>query len=252
MIKKETSTAYDARLRGVLSPDLNISEIVQLAGQNLKRGLLTIFGEDGSAKMYFDGGNLVHASYGDITGIEALVETLSWKHGRFIFEVGLTTNDINIESDCNTALLNAVRLFDERNLSADADYSTKVPKTGEETFMASLNEQLEDFLKVDGVTTVVVVGRDGFVIDSASVGSFSIDDVGAVVSTGMGSSESIGADLRVGNMKQGMLEYENGIIFMRELGDDAIFVVVAQPTVNLGMIRLQIKRRVDHIRMALE
>lgn len=117
--------------------------------------------------------------------------------------------------------------------------------------MASLREQLEDFLQVEGITTVVVVGRDGFIIDSASTGSFNIDEVGAVVSTGMGSSESIGVDLAVGNMQQGMLEYDSGIVFMNALGEDAIFVLVARPNVNLGMVRLQIKRRIDGIKAAM-
>ncbi|MCP5108717.1 MAG: DUF4388 domain-containing protein [bacterium] len=252
MIKKEISTVYETRFSGSLSHELNISEIVQLAGRNMKRGLLTIFGDDGNAKIYFDDGNIVHASYREIKGIEVLVETLSWRNGRFVFEVGLTTSDVNVGCDCNSALLRAVKTYDERNpsaVSADADL---FPGAWEETPMVALKEQLEDFLKVDGVISVVVVGRDGFVIDSASEGSFNIEDVGAVVSTGMGSSESMGSDLGVGNMQQGMLEYENGIIFMRELGADAILIVVTQPTVNLGMIRLQMKRRIDHIQAALE
>lgn len=249
MMKKVVSPEYKTRFKGSLSSELNISEIVQLAGRNVKRGLLTIFGKEGNAKIYIDDGNIVHASYRNINGIEALVELLSWKHEHFVFEEGAATNDINIGCDCNSALLDAVKRFDERNLSADARSS---PIAKEETSMASLKEQLEDFLNVEGVTTVVVVGRDGFIIDSASKGTFPIDEVGAVVSTGMGSSESMGTDLGVGDMQQGMLEYQNGIIFMRALGEDAIFVVVAHPNVNLGMVRLQIKRRIDNIRAALE
>jgi predicted regulator of Ras-like GTPase activity (Roadblock/LC7/MglB family) len=68
----------------------------------------------------------------------------------------------------------------------------------------------------------------------------------------MGSSESMGADLRVGEMQQGMFEYNNGIVFMSALGEDAIFVVVAHPNVNLGMVRLQIKRRIGNILAALD
>jgi len=52
-------------------------------------------------------------------------------------------------------------------------------------------------------------------------------------------------------MQQGMLEYETGIVFMNALGEDAIFVLVARANVNLGMVRLQIKRRIDAIREAL-
>ena len=96
-----------------------------------------------------------------------------------------------------------------------------------------------------------MAGRDGFIIDSASTGSFNSDEVGAVVSTGMGSLESMGADLGVGDMQQAMLLYHGGIVFLDALGEDAIFILVARPNVNLGMVRLQIKRRIDGIKAAL-
>jgi predicted regulator of Ras-like GTPase activity (Roadblock/LC7/MglB family) len=244
------SSDYMARFAGSLSSELDISEIIQLAGRNMKLGLLTIFGDEENAKIYFNKGNIVSASCGHLNGYNALVETISWKHGGFIFEEGLTTNNINIGRDYSTALLNAVKKLDERNFSPGGVDS--LPDAGEVKSMTSLKEQLEDFLKVEGVITVVVVGRDGFIIDAASKGDLNIDDVGAVVSTGMGSSESMGIDLRVGNMNQGMLEYENGIIFMREISEDAILVVVSTPGVNLGMIRFQMKKRMADIVAALE
>ena len=52
-------------------------------------------------------------------------------------------------------------------------------------------------------------------------------------------------------MQQGMLVYDDGIVFMNALGEDAIFVLVARPDVNLGMVRLRIKRRIDGIKAAL-
>jgi predicted regulator of Ras-like GTPase activity (Roadblock/LC7/MglB family) len=248
MINRKYVNNYELRFAGSLSSELNISEVIQLAGRNMKCGLLTIFGEMGNAVIYFDKGNIVHSSFSDLKGIDALVETLSWKNARFMFEEGMTTDDVNIGCDCNSALLHALKRYDERSRFERVDSS---PNAEEEKSMASLREQLEDFLQVEGITTVVVVGRDGFIIDSASTGSFNIDEVGAVVSTGMGSSESMGPDLGVGDMQQGMLEYNGGIVFMNALGEDAIFVLVARPDVNLGMVRLQIKRRIDSIKAAL-
>lgn len=249
---KQASFSSDlmARFSGSLSSELNISEIIQLAGRNLKRGLLTIFGDKENARIYFNKGNIVSASCGNLIGYEAMAETISWEHGRFIFEEGLIAEETNIDRDYSTALLNAVKKLDERNQTiGDLD---SLPKPGEVKSMTSLKEQLEDFLIVEGVTTVVVVGRDGFIIDAVSKGDLNIDDVGAVVSTGMGSSESMGIDLKVGNMNQGMLEYEDGIIFMKAISEDAILIIVSVPEVNLGMIRFQIKKRMGNIVAALE
>lgn len=248
MINEKYDNNYEMLFAGSLSPELDISEIIQLAGQNKKRGLLTIFGEEGNALIYFDKGKIVHSSYSDLRGIDALVEMLSWKDSRFMFEEGMTSQDVNIGCDYNSALLNAFQRYDERSRFERVDSSANADEVKS---MASLRERLEDFLQVEGITTVVVVGRDGFIIDSASTGNFNIDELGAVVTTGMGSSESIGADLGVGDMKQGMLEYDGGIVFMNALSEDAIFVLVARPNVNLGMVRFQIKRRIDGVKAAL-
>ena len=245
MEKSESQSNY---FKGALSAELNIAEVIQLAGRNMKSGMLTLYSDNGDAKIYFSGGEIVNASYKQIKGIDALVEMLGWKRGQFTFQDGLTANERNVGCDYTAALLNATKKRDERIHSSDVN---TISQAGEETLMNPLREQLEDFLKVEGVTMVVVVGRDGFIIEAAAVSNQSIDEVGAVVSTGMGSSESMGTDLGVGNMNQGMLEYENGIIFIRAVGSDAIFILVSTTNVNLGMVRLQIKKRIATIEAAL-
>jgi predicted regulator of Ras-like GTPase activity (Roadblock/LC7/MglB family) len=118
--------------------------------------------------------------------------------------------------------------------------------------MAQLKELLKDMLDVEGVTTVVVVGRDGFVIEGISGGrKMDIEAVGAVVSTGIGSSEVMGRELNVGRMTQGLVEYEEGIITISFLGKDAILAVVADLNANLGNVRYQVKKRTPDIHSAL-
>ncbi len=118
--------------------------------------------------------------------------------------------------------------------------------------MANLKELLKEMVTVEGVTTAVVVGRDGFVIEgTTSAGTMDIEAVGAVVSTGIGSSEVMGRELNVGRMTQGLVEYENGIITISFLGKDAILAVVADLNANLGNVRYQVKKRTPEIQAAL-
>jgi|GEM_PF-404831 len=116
---------------------------------------------------------------------------------------------------------------------------------------ANLNQILSDLVKAGGVKTAVVVGRDGFVIDGVSDGFLDTETVGAVVSTGVGSSEVMGRELNVGIMSQGMMEYDGGLIMMTLIGDAAILAVVADPQSNLGYIRLQIRKRLPDIEKAI-
>ncbi len=117
---------------------------------------------------------------------------------------------------------------------------------------ASLRDQLTDLSKVDGVTTVVVVSRDGFVIDGVTAGDdIDVDAVGAIMSAGVGSSEVMGRELNIGQMTQIMSEYKGGVIVASFLGEGSILVIVADLTANLGNIRYQVKKRAQSIEAAL-
>ncbi len=114
--------------------------------------------------------------------------------------------------------------------------------------MAQLKSLLGELVKIDGVTTAVVVGRDGFVIDGASArGSVDTEAIGAVISTGIGSAEVMGGELKLGEMTQSMFEYNDGIIVMSLAGHDAILAVVADTKANLGNVRYQVKKRLPEI-----
>lgn len=118
--------------------------------------------------------------------------------------------------------------------------------------MATLREQLNDLISVEGVASAVVVGRDGFVIDGVTKGAgLDVEAVGAVISTGVGSSEVMGRELAVGALQQGMFEYSGGIIVMGLLGSEAILAVVADLNANLGNVRYQLKKRIPGIAAAL-
>lgn len=114
--------------------------------------------------------------------------------------------------------------------------------------MANLKGQLNDMLKVDGINAVVVVGRDGFVIEGVSGGSnMDVEAVGAIISTSLGSSEVMGRELGVGGLSQSMLEYDNGVLVMGTLGKDALLCLVCAMGSNLGNVRLQLKKRTPDI-----
>ena len=118
--------------------------------------------------------------------------------------------------------------------------------------MADLRELLEELVTVQGIGTAVVVGRDGFVIEGVSQGGqIDTDAVGAVISTGIGSSEVMGRELAVGDMSQAMFEFNDGMIVLALLGYDAILAVVADLKANLGNVRYQLKKRSEAIEKAL-
>ncbi len=109
--------------------------------------------------------------------------------------------------------------------------------------MASTKDILTALTSVDGISSAVCVGRDGFVIDASAAPGADVDAIGAMVSTGLGSAESVGKELGVGGLTQAMMEYKNGVIVMTAIGVDAILAVVAAESSSLGNVRMQVKKR---------
>lgn len=108
--------------------------------------------------------------------------------------------------------------------------------------MEELHTMLEELVTARGIDVAVCVGRDGFVIDSASTGKADTEAIGAMVSTGMGAAESVGRELGLAEMNQTMMEFKNGIIMMTVIGQEALLAIVASNDANLGQIRLQVRK----------
>ena len=103
--------------------------------------------------------------------------------------------------------------------------------------------ECESQAKVEGISSAVVVSRDGFVIEAASSnGLMDVEAVGAIISAGIGSSEVIGKELNVGELSQLMIECKRGVIVVGHLGTEAILAAVASMSANLGNIRYQVKK----------
>lgn len=117
--------------------------------------------------------------------------------------------------------------------------------------MEELHKILQSLVEVSGINVAVCVGRDGFVIDAASTGTSDTEAIGAMVSTGMGSAESVGRELGLKDMDQAMMEYQEGIVMMTALGRDALLAVVASKDANLGGVRLQVRRSAPKLEEAL-
>lgn len=114
-----------------------------------------------------------------------------------------------------------------------------------------LKQILGEFLNLDGVSAAVVVGRDGFVIESATSGKMDIDALGAMASTGIGTSEAMGRELGKGELTQMLVELDKGPIIISPLSRDELIAIVADSTANLGRIRYEVKKNKERLVAAL-
>jgi len=113
-----------------------------------------------------------------------------------------------------------------------------------------LADLLTEFTNIAGVSTVCLVGRDGFVLDSVARSGVETEMIGAIASSGFGTSESMGNQLEKGSLSMTMVEYEEGPVMLSPVGQEAFLVVVADKDSNLGMIRLKLKKHSPEIELA--
>jgi pSer/pThr/pTyr-binding forkhead associated (FHA) protein len=122
MSSQETLVDSDLGLRfndRGFSGDLNalaLIEVVQTLSQCIKTGLLKIMAAQESpdpAIIYFLDGEMVHATYQDLSGLPAIMSILQLNEGQFEFLNDIPTPETTVQQSSLSILLEACRLRDE-------------------------------------------------------------------------------------------------------------------------------------------
>ena len=109
-------------------------------------------------------------------------------------------------------------------------------------YLKSPKEILREILKTEGVKAVIIAGRDGLVISSEGIIDADMETIGAIASSGLGSSEALGSEARVGELEQLISQYKGGIAIIQLITEEALLLLLATKDANLGMLRLAINR----------
>ncbi len=93
-------------MKGNIS-DLGIAQLIQFPAMSGKSGCLVLNRDNEQARLEYEGGELFHASLGNIEGFGVLVEILPWTHGTFEFQLDVLPNVRTIDMDLGKALMRA-------------------------------------------------------------------------------------------------------------------------------------------------
>ena len=106
---------------------------------------------------------------------------------------------------------------------------------------------LKDLLEIPGIDAAVIVGRDGFVIESlGSSKEVEIDTLGACLATAINSIEDMGKEMGINRYQDMFVEYGGAVILSRPVGD-AVISLVSPNASTLGIIRHKIKGLVKEL-----
>jgi len=116
-LEKLSKTASDGVLRGSLS-QMNVIDLVQSLEMGRKSCQLTMTNRNEKCEMYFAGGQVKHATYGSISGDEAVFKVLRWTDGNFQINFEGKTTQETTTLNTQGLLMEGLRLLDEAQRDA--------------------------------------------------------------------------------------------------------------------------------------
>lgn len=108
--------------------------------------------------------------------------------------------------------------------------------------MATIREVVDALGRRAGVDAVVVVGRDGLPIDSRTADGLDPDNVAAVLPPVVTGMAQLGEAAGRGEFGTGVLEFGAGLAVVAVLHADALLVVFARPSTNVGALLYDLRR----------
>ena len=99
----------------------------------------------------------------------------------------------------------------------------------------------------EGVEAAVVLGRDGLVIDGQSGGQIAAEDLAAHIPGVIHSADEFGRAANRGALATAVLEFPQGLAIVSVVSEDAMLLVLVQPTANIAQLLLELRRNREHI-----
>ncbi len=227
--------------KGYLS-DMNLPTLVQVTCQSGGPARLSLRRGDQEAVLYFDQGNIVHAVSADQEGKEVVYRVLTWEDGEFSLESGVSPPARTIETPWSALLIEGLQRHDEERWDI-----TEIEHRRDTMPAKTTTDILKSFLDVPGISTAVVVGRDGFVIEAVGgTRALNLDALGASLAYAINGIERMGQELQIKAFQDLFVEYGGALIIARPVGE-AILALVAADASQLGVVRYQIKSLVKEL-----
>jgi CheY-like chemotaxis protein len=108
----KSASSSDGTVRGSLA-QMNVIDLVQSLEMGRKSCLLTLTNDNDKCEMYFSEGQVTHATYGSLSGDQAVFKVLLWIGGNFQINFEGKTKQQTTTLNTQGLLMEGLRLLDE-------------------------------------------------------------------------------------------------------------------------------------------
>lgn len=118
--------------------------------------------------------------------------------------------------------------------------------------VADLDQMLDTLAGIEGVQAAVVASRDGLVIAGRqNQESDSLEAIGAMSASLVSTLDSMASDLGRGAVSQAIVELEDGLAVVQPAGALAVLTLLVGSSLNLGRVRLALRKNEHMVREAV-
>ncbi|MDZ4171088.1 MAG: roadblock/LC7 domain-containing protein [Methanobacteriaceae archaeon] len=106
---------------------------------------------------------------------------------------------------------------------------------------------LKDLGRINGVNGSLVVGKDGLIIETEVPSDIDSELVAAMSSAVFGTAERSAEEMKHEPLEQVMIEGNRGKTLMID-AEEGILVLITDVDINLGLIRIEMRRSAERLR----
>lgn len=217
--------------------DMAVADLIQHNCQDQKPASLVIKHNHKTANLFFNKGNIQHATLGNLQGEEVVYEVLSWQEGSFILEMGREPPAVTINRSWSGLLLKGAQRLDEVQHQSNDNLNKEHSK------MADIQETLDELMAIDGsVAAALVDWESGMTLGTAGGGKALNIDVAAAGNTNVVRSKlGVMKDLKIkGGIEDILITLNEQYHLIRPLESSQkhfIYLALSRAQGNLGLAR---------------
>jgi predicted regulator of Ras-like GTPase activity (Roadblock/LC7/MglB family) len=228
-------------LRGSLA-FTTLTDVLQFLHTTERTGMLRIEGgpDASHAQVYFEHGNVYHAQQGELVGIDAMVEIITWVEGTFRFSADSMVPTVSIEVPLPSTLVEAARRLDEQRRSESEGENRDAPQ-----------QLLDSFAETAEIAAALLMARNGHSVVAANPDEAVDMEVfnGCLIPL-IDSVETLGSAQGCEPFAGFFIEYDRFLVFCLGVAD-ATLVVVASGRAQLGVIRHKTRQLAESLAKVL-
>ena len=228
--------------------EMDLPALVQHACTEGHQARLSMSRGGDEAEIYFDGGNVVHATLNDQVGEEVFYHLLRWDDGKFALESSVAPPAHTIDTPWSALLVNGLQQYDEETWDAleDQQEEYEMPENIQDILM-ELSEQ------VTGFVSAAVVGMDGLGIADHAASDVDVEAINAQMTLLVKLVDTTVTKLTADEVEDYLLTTEKAYLLVRFLEGKEYYlgIAAARDTAKLGNLRLNSRLYSDRLQKAM-